>query len=37
MHSDVKKQRSSFLVALLFSAGDLQRHRAEQSSAHLAG
>ena len=25
MHSDVKKRRASFLVALLFAAGDLQR------------
>jgi len=26
MHSDVKKQLSSFLVALLFVAGDLRRY-----------
>jgi hypothetical protein len=37
MHSDVKKRRSSFLVALLFAAGDLRRWRAAQSVAHLVG
>ena len=27
MHSDRKKRRSSFLVALLFAAGDAKRYR----------
>jgi hypothetical protein len=26
MHSDSKKRRSSFLIALLFAAGDLRRY-----------
>jgi len=28
MHSDSKKRRSSFLVALLFAAGDAKRYTA---------
>lgn len=32
IHSDGKKRRSSFLVALLFAAGDLRRYAALRRS-----
>jgi|GEM_PF-6307832 len=36
MHSDIKKRRSSFLVALLFNAGDLRRSATASRNADLS-
>jgi hypothetical protein len=36
MHADSKKRRSSFLVALLFAAGDASRSAAATNAVHLA-
>ncbi len=36
MHSDSKKRRSSFLVALLLAAGDVKRYAADQGSRRIS-